>query len=404
MKKSLILISIMLINFVSAYNNFSLDNAFRNIDETTFILGALFVLIFGITSLILKKRFTDESEQMTSGIIALAFSALVVYWIYTKDFGIADFFEDIFSSIGINSDILYLILPLIILAGIIYLIYKMKEWGLLIIGILLLILALISGNLILGIIGAICLITGIILIKKGEGGKLFGKLILLLIVFCFGYFAPFYTGIVVILYLIFRLLKNRDNRESIKTGLGSTYDYGKNKLNKRKINKAHGEALKENEFRKHEAYKSQIKKAQKEEKRAAEIEAYKEKKEREEAQRIAKINAQKQIKAQEKQQRIAEIKAERERIRQERKENNETIRQREKGKKEIVKKIRSLQKQRDNTIKNFEKKMKKNPMAQKKRSNQRKLRDAQNTISTLDRKITELRNYYVNQFREEFRG
>ncbi len=119
-------ISFFLISFASAYygsySSFSIGNLLDNIDPSTMILGALFIIFFFILNLTFGKFFKDSEGNPSKGtwIPALATTSLIIYGLNKTNFD----FEELFYNIGFSEDILTTILPLILLAGIIFLIWK----------------------------------------------------------------------------------------------------------------------------------------------------------------------------------------------------------------------------------------------------------------------------------------
>ncbi len=171
------LITLFSINLISAqfssgYNRFSLPDLLRNIDPQTMILGALFLLAFTLIYYALSRVFKDsygQPNKTMAGIIAFIISALIIYGINQYGFDI----EGLFYGIGLSSGILYLILPIILTAGAIFLIWKFKQYSFLIIGLLLILLTLFTDifyeqGLVL-IIGVIMLLIGLIWWWKRRG-------------------------------------------------------------------------------------------------------------------------------------------------------------------------------------------------------------------------------------------
>lgn len=92
---------------------------FSSIDPNTIVFGLLFVIFFVIIQLALSKTLKDKSS---ASIVALCVSLLAVYGISKTGFDVSGFF----NNIGINNDIIYNIIPFIILAGLIFLFWKVK--------------------------------------------------------------------------------------------------------------------------------------------------------------------------------------------------------------------------------------------------------------------------------------
>lgn len=117
---ALIVLSLFLIQAVSAqffggYGGFSLGEFFDRIDPQTAILGALFLVFFVLIFYPLSRFFKDQYGQpnkAAAGIPAGAISFIIIYEIYRSGFNI----EDLFYGLGVPSDFIYNILPIIILA------------------------------------------------------------------------------------------------------------------------------------------------------------------------------------------------------------------------------------------------------------------------------------------------
>ncbi len=126
MKKSitLFILSLFLINFISAYygsyTSFSLSDLLDSIDSSTMILGAAFIISFAFINFALSKVFKDkygEPNKATAGVVSFVIALLITYGINKTGFD----FEGLFFDIGFSEGVLYTILPLVLLAGIIFL-------------------------------------------------------------------------------------------------------------------------------------------------------------------------------------------------------------------------------------------------------------------------------------------
>jgi len=110
--------------------------------ENLFLLGA-FVICFVLISFILKRvmifkdKITGKEDRTVPTIISLVSSLMIVYWVYKTEFSIGDFF----SSIGIGSDILQVIIAIVIVIAIIYGFKKLKSLVFLILGAILIIIS-----------------------------------------------------------------------------------------------------------------------------------------------------------------------------------------------------------------------------------------------------------------------
>ncbi len=127
MKKELtgILIFFLAISFVSAA---TLSDLLNQIDESTLVLYAIFIVSFVLLFFSLNKFFKEN--RTTSGIIAAAISLLLVYFVNKNGIDVSGFLYDL----GVSSDALMTILPLVILGGIVIAIIKLAKNSLLVIG------------------------------------------------------------------------------------------------------------------------------------------------------------------------------------------------------------------------------------------------------------------------------
>ncbi|MCX6750819.1 MAG: hypothetical protein NTZ83_05150 [Candidatus Pacearchaeota archaeon] len=94
-------------------------NGLSNIDPNLIIYGLLFVIFFVFIQLVLSRSLKDKTS---ASIIALCVSLLSIYGLSRTGFDISG----IFYSIGINDNIIYNVIPFIILAGLIFLLWKVK--------------------------------------------------------------------------------------------------------------------------------------------------------------------------------------------------------------------------------------------------------------------------------------
>jgi hypothetical protein len=89
------------------------------LDPSTIILSLLFIIFFVFIQLVLSRSLKDKNS---ASIIALCISLLAVYGISKTGFNISEFFY----NIGISDNIIYNIIPFIILGGLIFLFWKIK--------------------------------------------------------------------------------------------------------------------------------------------------------------------------------------------------------------------------------------------------------------------------------------
>jgi hypothetical protein len=90
-----------------------------SIDPNTMVLGLLFVIFFAIINFALYRSLKSKG---TAGIIAFCISLLSVYGINRTGFDVSG----IVYNLGVSEQILYTIVPILILAGLIFMIWKLK--------------------------------------------------------------------------------------------------------------------------------------------------------------------------------------------------------------------------------------------------------------------------------------
>lgn len=132
------------------------------IDPNTMILGLLFVIFFAIINFALYRMLKNKG---TSSIISFCVSLLAVYGINRTNFDISG----VFYNIGVTEGMIYTVVPILILVGLGFMIWKLKlSWTLMLIGAILIIASLIPGLLFekgtVMIIGIVLLVLGFILL------------------------------------------------------------------------------------------------------------------------------------------------------------------------------------------------------------------------------------------------
>ncbi|MBU2562412.1 MAG: hypothetical protein KKF68_02005 [Nanoarchaeota archaeon] len=126
-KRLLILISGLLsLNLVRAYNpyygsSFSFSNILNSIESSTMILGSIFLLSFIFLNFALAKFF--QQNKAAGGITAIIISLLITWGINRSGFNI----EGLFYNIGFSTNFISSLIPFLLLAGIIFLIYRFRE-------------------------------------------------------------------------------------------------------------------------------------------------------------------------------------------------------------------------------------------------------------------------------------
>jgi hypothetical protein len=153
-----LILGIFLISFVSA---FTLSDLLENIESSTVLLVAVFTISFAILNFALSKFFKDKSGEPNKaivGVIAFVMSFLITYGINKTGFDI----EGLFFNIGISSELLYTIIPIIIIGGLALIIWKYKKKSLFILGGLLILLSFfIYEKTLILTLGIILVIIGI---------------------------------------------------------------------------------------------------------------------------------------------------------------------------------------------------------------------------------------------------
>ncbi|MBP6857125.1 hypothetical protein KBC25_01740 [Candidatus Pacearchaeota archaeon] len=135
---------------------------FYNLDAELIIFGLLFVLFFAIIRLALSKTIKDKGPL---GVISLSIALLSVYGLSKTNLD----FPGFFYKIGINNNLLYSVIPIIILVGTLYMFWKVTARVIFsFFGVLFIIVSFFLQNAVwlFRIIGIIFLIIGIVLIRR----------------------------------------------------------------------------------------------------------------------------------------------------------------------------------------------------------------------------------------------
>ena len=123
----LFLSSVFLINFISA-EQFSLGSFFNNIPPSTIVLGAVWIASFSLVYFAMLKFM--KGEMATAAAVSFAISTFITWGVNKSGLNI----ENLFLDIGISSEILSSILPILIIGVIIILFVMLKTRALLVIG------------------------------------------------------------------------------------------------------------------------------------------------------------------------------------------------------------------------------------------------------------------------------
>jgi len=162
------------------YGSFSIGDLLNSVDDSTFILGIIFIVSFALLNLALSRVFRDN--KAVPAIIALAVSLFIIWGVNRSGLDYSLFFYDVLFFIP--PGILETFLPLILTGLAIFLIFK-YGFG---------VMLLVSGVLLLGTgflglvyeVGTV-FVTGLILLvvgayfawrrakKKAIGGGIFGS-------------------------------------------------------------------------------------------------------------------------------------------------------------------------------------------------------------------------------------
>lgn len=123
-----LVIGLFLVSFVSAAS-FSLGDILESIDPSTMVLGALFIIFFGLINFALSRML--KGNTATAGVISLAVSLLIVWGINKSGFD----YESLIYNV-VPEDLVATLLPFILIIGAILLFWKFGKKTLGIIGII----------------------------------------------------------------------------------------------------------------------------------------------------------------------------------------------------------------------------------------------------------------------------
>jgi len=129
MKKGVALFSILTLlamGFISAQN--TLSDLLGELDQSIVILFAVFMIAFALSFLALNRVFKEET--MISGIIAAVLAFLVTYGVNSSGLDIGN----LLSGVGLSETTLFAVIPLLIIAGAIFVIIQMKKDSLFVFG------------------------------------------------------------------------------------------------------------------------------------------------------------------------------------------------------------------------------------------------------------------------------
>jgi len=141
-KSTILILSLFLINLASSYNgynsysNFSLSDFFNSFDSQTMLIVITFIISFALINYALNrafnnnKKFGENRNTTTPAIISFCIALFITWSVNKSGFDISG----IFYSIGFSGNFLGSMLPILILLGIGFIIWKAKKASPIIIG------------------------------------------------------------------------------------------------------------------------------------------------------------------------------------------------------------------------------------------------------------------------------
>lgn len=154
MKKGVVGI-VLLLSMISFASAAGIGSLLDLVDESNLVLTSLFIVTFSILFFSLQKVF--KGNNAIAGMVSAAISLVTVYFVNKSGFDISGFFFDI----GISEEVIWTIVPLLIIAGAIFAIIKLKTGSLLLFGGLLIVLSFFAYE------GALLIFLGLVLIGLG---------------------------------------------------------------------------------------------------------------------------------------------------------------------------------------------------------------------------------------------
>jgi hypothetical protein len=157
----------MLIGFVSAAA-FSLSDMLSGISEGTLIVLLVFVVSFALLFFALSRLLFKDNKPIAA-VVSFALAFGITYWINKSGINLGGWFLDI----GISSEVLSILIPIVAIAVSIFLIIALKGKSLLVFGGLALASSLfVYEKAIVIVVGVILLFIGFLLMrKKKKPGK-----------------------------------------------------------------------------------------------------------------------------------------------------------------------------------------------------------------------------------------
>lgn len=148
------------ISFASAQGISEILSAF---DPSDVVLSSVFIVEFALIFFALQKFF--KSNTTIAAVVSAAISFFTVYFIQQNGFDFSGFL----FNVGISSDTIMTVVPIIILAGVIFTIIKLKAGSLFVFGGLLILLSFfVYEQTIILVLGIILVFVGFFFIPKNK--------------------------------------------------------------------------------------------------------------------------------------------------------------------------------------------------------------------------------------------
>ena len=140
MKRNLLLLFSLII-IIPLTSAAGIGDFLNTVDQSTLVLGCLFVIFFALANFSLGKFFKDRTTgQPNKGITSVVSFCVALLMIYGVNKSNLDYSGAV-GSLGIQSDVLMIILAVLLAAGLIFLLIKLKTRALLFTGLFLIFLA-----------------------------------------------------------------------------------------------------------------------------------------------------------------------------------------------------------------------------------------------------------------------
>jgi len=146
---------VLLLSMISFASAAGIGSLLDLVDESNLILSSLFIVTFSILFFSLQKFF--KGNNATAGIVSAAIALVTVYFVNKSGFDISGFFFDM----GISEEVMWTVIPILIIVGAIFAIIKLKTGSLLLFGGLLILLSFFAYE------GVLLIFLGIVLIGLG---------------------------------------------------------------------------------------------------------------------------------------------------------------------------------------------------------------------------------------------